>query len=164
MTRGVVWVAMSLLALATAAAAHANVADFVLVEKSAGRLSLLRNGTAFATFHVVFGPHPDGPKQQQGDGRTPQGRYVLDARNAHSAYYKSLHVSYPNAEDRRRAARLGVSPGGDIMVHGQPNGWGDYAALTQQRNWTLGCIALRNEDMDVVWESVPLGTPIEIRP
>lgn len=150
--------------LAAPIGSRAATADFVLVEKSAARLSLLKDGKAFASFHIALGPHPDGPKQRQGDGRTPEGRYVLDVRNAHSAYYKSLHVSYPNATDRQRAARLGAPAGGDIMVHGQPNGWGSYAALTQQRNWTLGCIALTNEDMDVVWASVPTGTPIEIRP
>ena len=123
-----------------------------------------RNGTRFAAFHVAFGPHPEGHKTRQGDGRTPEGNYVLDARNSASAYYRSLHVSYPNAQDRAQAARLGVSPGGDIMVHGQPNGWGAFAAVTQQRNWTLGCIALTNDDMDVVWSSVPVGTPIHIEP
>jgi murein L,D-transpeptidase YafK len=142
----------------------ATTADLVRVKKAEARLYLLSHGVPFASFHVAFGPHPSGPKIQQGDGKTPEGRYILDARNTHSAYYKSLHVTYPNAEDRKRAARLGVSPGGDIMVHGQPNGWGAYAAVTQRTNWTLGCIALTNEDMDVVWDSVPTGTPIEIDP
>jgi murein L,D-transpeptidase YafK len=145
-------------------AAIAVTADLVRVNKSEARLYLLKGGTEFASFHVAFGAHPQGPKTRQGDGRTPEGRYVLDARNAHSSFYKSLHVSYPNAEDRRRAERQRVSPGGDIMVHGQPNGWGAYAAITQQTNWTLGCIALSNEDMDIVWDSVPVGTPIQIEP
>lgn len=146
------------------AAATAVTADLVRVKKSEATLYLLKGGVEFASFHVAFGPHPLGAKTRQGDGRTPEGRYLLDTRNPHSSYYKSLHVSYPNTEDRRRAARQGVSPGGDIMVHGQPNGWGAYAAVTQQTNWTLGCIALSNEDMDVVWDSVPVGTPIEIEP
>jgi len=148
---------------ATGHAATAT-ADFVRVKKSEQRLYLLHDGKAFAAFHVVFGPHPEGPKVRQGDGRTPEGRYVLDTRNAHSAYHRSLHVSYPNAADRKRAAQLGVAPGGDIMIHGQPNGWGAYAAATQRTNWTLGCIALTDEDMDIVWDSVPPGTPIEIEP
>src|SRR5262249_1936329 len=139
-------------------------ADLVRVSKSEAKLYLLRQGAAFATFHVAFGGHPEGPKIRQGDGRTPEGRYILDARNPQSSFYKSFHVSYPNTEDRKRAARLGVSPGGDIMVHGQPNGWGAYASITQRTNWTLGCIALSNEDMDVVWKSVQVGTPIEIEP
>jgi murein L,D-transpeptidase YafK len=146
------------------AVAVATTADLVRVKKSEAKLYLLKGGVEFAAFHVAFGSHPQGPKTRQGDGRTPEGRYVLDARNPHSSFYKSLHVSYPNTEDRRRAARQGVSAGGDIMVHGQPNGWGAYAAITQKTNWTLGCIALSNEDMDVVWDSVPTGTPIEIDP
>jgi len=150
--------------LFTTTCAATQRADFVLVKKSENKLYLISHGEAFASFRVAFGGNPVGPKQRQGDGRTPEGRYVLDARNEHSAYYKSLHVSYPNAQDRDRAHELGVSPGGDIMIHGQPNGWGAYAAITQTRNWTLGCIALTNDDMDVVWLSVPLGTPIEIQP
>jgi len=150
--------------LLTPIIAASKTADLVRVKKSEARLYLVQHGVPFASFHVAFGPHPQGPKSRQGDGRTPEGRYLLDSRNPHSSYYKALHVSYPNAEDRRHAAQLGVSPGGDIMVHGQPNGWGAYAALTQRSNWTLGCIALSNEDMDVVWDSVPVGTPIEIDP
>jgi len=139
-------------------------ADFVLVKKSEAKLYLMRHGAPLATFHIALGGNPVGHKQKQGDGRTPEGHYTLDARNEHSAYYKSLHVSYPNARDREQARRAGVSAGGDIMIHGQPNGWAQYEAVTQTRNWTLGCIALTNEDMDVVWSSVPVGTPIEIDP
>lgn len=148
----------------SAGSALAQPADFVLVKKSAATLYLLNHGHAFASFHVALGGNPIGNKQRQGDGRTPEGRYTLDARNEHSAFYKSLHVSYPNARDRDLAKRSGVSPGGDIMIHGQPNGWQRFEAATQLRNWTLGCIALTNEDMDVVWTSVPLGTPIQIDP
>jgi murein L,D-transpeptidase YafK len=144
--------------------AVAQPADFVLVKKSEAKLYLFAHGQEIASFHIALGPNPAGHKQRQGDGRTPEGRYSLDARNEHSAYYKSLHVSYPSALDRQRAQRDGVSPGGDIMIHGQPNGWEKYEAATQSRNWTLGCIALTNEDMDVVWRSVPLGTPIRIDP
>lgn len=147
-----------------AATAAAQPADFVLVKKSQGRLYLFRRGTAFASFHVALGANPLGHKQRQGDGRTPEGRYTLDARNAHSAFHKSLHVSYPDARDRTRARSAGVSPGGDIMIHGQPNGWEQFEAVTQQRNWTLGCIALTNEDMEIMWNSVPPGTPIQIDP
>jgi murein L,D-transpeptidase YafK len=156
-------VAMFLI-LSGPASAGAERADRVLVKKSEAKLYIVRDGHAFAEFHVAFGSNPVGAKQRQGDGRTPEGRYILDARNEHSAYHKALHVSYPNAEDRERARRIGVSSGGDIMVHGQPNGWGAFAATTQRSNWTLGCIALADEDMDVVWSSVPVGTPIDIEP
>jgi len=144
--------------------AAAQPADFVLVKKSEAKLYLMRQGAPIAAFHIALGGNPVGHKQKQGDGRTPEGRYTLDARNERSAYYKSLHVSYHNARDREQARRNGVSAGGDIMIHGQPNGWVQYEAMTQTRNWTLGCIALTNEDMDVVWSAVPVGTPIEIDP
>ena len=99
-------------------------ADLVLVEKSKSRLYLMQEGEAFASFHVAFGSNPKGHKQEQGDGRTPEGRYTLDYKNAGSSYYKSIHISYPNAEDRKEARKRGVDPGGDIMIHGQKNGYG----------------------------------------
>lgn len=139
-------------------------ADYVLVVKSEKRLYLLQNGDVFASFRVAFGGNPKGHKQQQGDERTPEGRYVLDHKNPHSAYYKSIHVSYPDARDRESARKRGVDPGGDIMVHGQPNGRERWEVFTQLVNWTNGCIALKNSEMDYVWETVKIGTPIEIRP
>lgn len=145
-------------------AAALEKADRVLVEKSLHRLTLWRGERQLAAFHVVFGFNPQGHKQQEGDGRTPEGRYVLDYKKANSEYYKAIRISYPNARDRPRARRLGVPPGGAIMIHGQPNGYGWAQELTQRRNWTLGCIALRNEDMDELWQRVAAGTAIEIRP
>lgn len=139
-------------------------ADRVLVEKSESRLYLIRNDEVIASFPVKFGASPKGHKQQLGDERTPEGSYTLDYKNAGSAFYRSIHISYPNARDREVARKLGVSPGGDIMIHGQPNGWGSYAPITQLFNWTDGCVALSNSDMDVVWDAVEPGTPIEIRP
>ena len=142
----------------------AEKADRVVVEKSRHQLSLYRRGKQLATYHVVFGPNPVGHKEQEGDGRTPEGQYVLDLKKADSAFYKAIRVSYPNARDRANARKRGVPPGGDIMIHGQKNGFGWAAAVAQQSNWTLGCIALTNEDMDAVWAAVDAGTPIEIRP
>jgi murein L,D-transpeptidase YafK len=139
-------------------------ADAVVVDKSDARLYLKRNGEVLRSFRVKFGSDPHGHKVQQGDGRTPEGNYVLDYKNPFSRYHKSIHVSYPNAQDRANARRLGVDPGGDIMVHGQPNDWGWASPITQLFNWTDGCIALSNKDMDVVWSSVDVGTPILIRP
>jgi murein L,D-transpeptidase YafK len=139
-------------------------ADLVRVDKGRGRLYLERDGEVFRTFPVSFGRNPRGHKQQQGDSRTPEGRYVLDYKNAASRYYKSIHISYPNAKDRESAHQRGVDPGGDIMIHGQPNGKEWLAPISQLFNWTDGCIALRNQDMDVVWEAVDPGTPIEITP
>ncbi len=139
-------------------------ADFVLVVKSESRLYLIREGEEFAAFRVAFGSNPKGHKQQQGDERTPEGRYTLDYKNANSAYYKSIHISYPNTKDRENARKRGVDPGGHIMIHGQRNGYEGLSIFAQFFNWTNGCIALNNPDMDVVWKAVSPGTPIEIRP
>ena len=145
--------------------AHSEqMADMVVVEKSKSRLYLMREGEAFASFRVAFGSNPKGHKQEQGDGRTPEGRYILDYKNSGSAYYKSIHISYPNAKDRKEARKRGVDPGGDIMIHGQKNGYGRLSILVQRFNWTNGCIALSDRDMDTVWNAVNPGTPIEIRP
>ena len=139
-------------------------ADSVLVVKSESRLYLFHEGKELTSFKVAFGSNPEGHKQQQGDERTPEGRYVLDYKNQNSQYYKSIHISYPNAQDRQNARKRGVNPGGDIMIHGQPNGYGGFSTIVQFFNWTNGCIALSNPDMDVVWDAVKPGTPIEIRP
>ena len=144
--------------------AFAEKADLVRVNKSEAKLYLVKAGTAFAIFPVVFGGQPAGHKQQEGDERTPEGRYVLDYKKENSAFFKAIHVSYPNAADTRHAEQLGVSPGGAIMIHGQKNGLGWLSPIAQLVNWTDGCIALTNRDMQVVWESVDAGTPIEIEP
>ena len=139
-------------------------ADLVRVDKSKARLYLLRGGEVLDSFNVAFGKDPKGHKQEQGDERTPEGRYVLDYKNPNSSFYRSIHISYPDARDRESARRRGVDPGGDIMIHGQPNGWQWLTPVLQLFNWTDGCIALRNRDMDVVWDAVDAGVPIEIHP
>jgi murein L,D-transpeptidase YafK len=135
--------------------------DRVLVVKSERMLYLKSNGEIFRRYPVALGPVPWGHKQQEGDERTPEGRYVLDYKNQESRFYKSIRVSYPNLRDRLRAEELGVSPGGNIMIHGQPEGAEDGAQLF---NWTDGCIAVSNEHMDEIWQLVTVGTPIEILP
>ena len=139
-------------------------ADHVLVEKAKGTLHLQASGKTFASFAVALGGNPTGHKQRAGDERTPEGRYVLDAKNAGSAYHKSIHISYPNASDLTRARAANVNAGGDIMIHGQRNGWGWLWWITQRFNWTDGCIALNNDDMEVVWHAVQPGTPITVLP
>lgn len=139
-------------------------ADEVLVIKSEKRLYLIADGQRFASFRVTFGGDPEGHKEQVGDQRTPEGHYILGYKNINSRYYKSIRISYPNAQDRLNALQKGVDPGGDIMIHGQPNGWGWTSPVMQLFSWTDGCVALTNSNMDKVWASVEPGTPIEIRP
>jgi murein L,D-transpeptidase YafK len=159
MFRWLIW-----LSLVAPLAYAAPAADKVVVDKAAHRLSLFQAGKLLASFPIALGFAPVGHKTQQGDGRTPEGQYRLTAKNAASRYYKSIRISYPNQADRAAAQRRGVNPGGDVMIHGQPNGYAWAAAATQQRDWTLGCIALTNADMDQVWSLVAAGTAIEIKP
>jgi murein L,D-transpeptidase YafK len=153
-----------LLASCAAEAATAARADRVLVEKSARRLTLYRADVPIATYRIALGGTPVGDKQRRGDGRTPEGRYVIDRRNAASRYHLSLHISYPDASDRADARRRGVDPGGDIFIHGLPNGFVAAMATSLRRDWTLGCIAVGNADIEALWRLVADGTPIEIRP
>jgi len=142
----------------------AQKADHVVVAKSERTLTLLAQGKVIRTYKVALGGTPVGAKEQQGDHKTPEGHYILDRRNAKSSYYKSIHVSYPNEDDERHAAKSGVSPGGDVMIHGLPNGFGWLGATHRARDWTDGCIAVTDREMDEIWELVADGTPIEIRP
>ena len=153
-----------LLNLQMANGAGVQKAEVVLVIKSENRLHLISKDERFATFKVTFGAEPVGHKQARGDERTPEGHYVLGYKNSNSDFYKSIHISYPNAKDRENARRLGVDPGGDIMIHGQANGWEWASPLVQLFSWTDGCVALSNRDMDQVWAAVDPGTPIDIRP
>ena len=134
-------------------------ADAVVVDKSERELRLLRGGAVIATFPVGLGSDPQGDKIRQGDGRTPEGDYVLDWRNPQSRFHLSIHISYPNDADRALAAARGVSPGGGIFIHGTP--WLDNVAGF---DWTNGCIAVTNADMDAIWAMVPDGAPITIQP
>jgi len=138
--------------------------DRIVIEKAARRLLLLRGEEVIAAYPVRLGLNPYGHKQREGDFRTPEGNYYLSRRNPGSEFFRSLEVSYPNAEDRARARRAGVRPGGLIMIHGQPNvprKTPDYYAAN---DWTDGCIAMSNVDMADVWQRTRLGLPIEIRP
>ncbi len=139
-------------------------ADHVLVLKKERTLQLLSDGKVIRTYKVALGGDPVGPKTRQGDHKTPEGTYVLNSRNAHSQFHRSLHISYPNARDRAAARRAGVSPGGDVFVHGLPNGYGWVGSGHRARDWTDGCIAVTNEEIEEIWNAVTDGTPIEIRP
>ena len=138
--------------------------DRILVEKSARRLSIFREGKKLKSYRVALGRNPIGPKEQEGDMKTPEGLYKIDSRNPQSAYHLALHVSYPSNEDSARAADRGVSAGFDIMIHGIENGGGWIGAFHRWHNWTAGCIALTDEEIEELWRVTPDGTPIEIQP
>ena len=139
-------------------------ADSVVMVKSTRTLSLMARGKVLRTYKVALGGSPVGAKRQQGDHRTPEGHYILDRRNPKSRFYKAIHISYPNEKDRRDAAKRGVSPGGDIMIHGLPNGFGWLGESHRTQDWTDGCIAVTNQEIDEIWDLVADGTPIEIKP
>jgi len=139
-------------------------ADRILIEKAARKLTLYRGQNVVRTYRVALGNHPTGRKQCQGDKRTPEGRYIIDGRNKGSRYHRSLHISYPNAADRDAAKRLKCNPGGDIMIHGLTNGYGWVGKLHTTVDWTLGCIAVTNQEIEEIWNLVPNGTPVVINP
>ncbi len=138
--------------------------DKVVVLKARRELQLWQAGNLLKTYKVALGGEPVGAKQQEGDHKTPEGTYKLDWRSEKSRFYKAIHISYPNAEDRARAKKRGVNPGGALMLHGLPNGLGHLGKAHLLRDWTDGCVAVTNEELDEIWRAVPDGTPIEIKP
>ena len=142
----------------------ATTIDRIVVEKSARRLSIFRDGRHIKTYRVALGRNPVGPKQQEGDMKTPEGTYKIDTRNAQSSFHLALHISYPSDEDNKRAAECAVSAGSDIMIHGIQNGRGWMGAFHRWKDWTAGCVALTDEEIEELWHITPDGTTIEIRP
>ena len=139
-------------------------ADKILIEKKERRLTLISKGKALKTYKIALGGNPNGPKERQGDNKTPEGTYVIDSRNRDSRYHLSLHVSYPNEKDKKRAKELDVSPGGDIMIHGIKNGFSWVGSSHAEIDWTKGCIAVTDEEIEEIDRLVPNGTIVEIRP
>jgi tetratricopeptide (TPR) repeat protein len=138
--------------------------DKVLIEKKNRRLTLFSKGEAIKSYKIALGGNPVGPKERQGDNRTPEGIYTIVSRNRHSKYHLSLRISYPNKKDKKRAKELGVSPGGDIMIHGIKNGLSWAGGFHTDIDWTEGCIAVANKEMEEIARLVPNGTRVEIRP
>jgi len=141
-------------------------ADKVLVRKSERKMQLIQGGKVVREYRIALGDRPRGHKMRQGDERTPEGDYILDWRNPDSNYYKSIHVSYPNSRDVMFARFMGDDPGGMIMIHGQPNHIRSarIKAEYDRLDWTDGCIAVQNHEMDEIWRTVRDGTPIKILP
>ncbi|HVT97893.1 MAG TPA: L,D-transpeptidase family protein [Acidobacteriaceae bacterium] len=138
-------------------------ADRIVIVKSAHRMTLMSRGREIRSYKVALGD-PIGPKVQRGDKKTPEGVYFVDGKNANSLFHRALHLSYPNAADRARARKMGVNPGGDIEIHGLPRQYAWMGAAHRSIDWTTGCIAVTNAEIDEIWEEVRVGTAVEIRP
>jgi len=162
---GAALLASSLFACATPQAPPPQTADRVVVEKSKRSMHLMQNGRVLKSYKVALGQDPVGHKIQQGDSKTPEGVYTVDFRRAQSRFNLALRVSYPSSQDRQYAASRGVDPGGEIYIHGQPTGGVSPARLAQTGpDWTDGCIAVTNPEMQEIWALVKDGTTVEIRP
>lgn len=149
---------------ALAEAPLVEVADRVVIEKTIHHLTLFSHGKQIKNYKIALGSKPTGPKEKQGDGRTPEGLYTVDSRNADSSFHRALHISYPNTQDIMHARSLGVDPGGDVMIHGIRNGFGWLGSLHRVMDWTKGCIAVTDAEIEEIWSEVPVGTIVEIKP
>jgi len=138
--------------------------DSIVVYKQKHQLCVFKNKALLKTYKVALGLQPNGAKHFEGDMRTPEGIYFINGKNEHSLYHKSLGISYPSARDRELAHKLGKRPGGDIKIHGLPNGEGYVGELHRLKDWTHGCIALTDEEIDELFDRVALGTPVNILP
>ena len=145
-------------------AAEQKTADLILIEKSAHTMKLMRGGEVLKTYKVALSTVPVGPKEREGGHRVPEGEYFVDRKNPASKFHRALHVSYPNTADVERARKLGVKPGGDIEIHGLAKNYAFLGSLHRQKDWTNGCIAVTNSEIEEIWTVVPVGTRVEIRP
>jgi murein L,D-transpeptidase YafK len=139
-------------------------ADKILILKSAHTITLLNGEKVLKTYKIALGTAPVGAKHIEGDHKTPEGNYTIDAKNPQSQFHLSLHISYPSAADRERAARMGTRPGGAIMIHGLAKQFAYLGPLHHQVDWTDGCVAVTNAEIEEIWKLVPMGTRVEIRP
>lgn len=139
-------------------------ADRIIIFKSSHILRLMNGNRTLSTYNIALGRNPVGAKERAGDHRTPEGEYIVDGKNSHSKFYLALHISYPNQADRERAEKLGVSPGGDVEIHGIENGLGWIGSLHGSFDWTDGCIAVTDAEIEEIWNRVPVGTPVQIKP
>ena len=140
-----------------------GIADSIVIEKRAHRMTLFHMGRPIRVYRVALGANPGADKVMRGDRRTPEGLFSIEARNPNSQFHLALRISYPGVRHRQMAERLGVDPGGDIMIHGLPNGRGKIGKDHLQTDWTNGCVALTDEEIEEIWSAVPVGTPVEIK-
>jgi murein L,D-transpeptidase YafK len=141
-----------------------NSVDRILIEKSKRSLSLMSGSRIVKTYKVALGAEPVGAKDRQGDHKTPEGIYSIDGKNPNSQFHKALHISYPSPSDREQAQKLHVLPGGDVEIHGLGAKWGWVGSQHRLKDWTDGCIAVTNEEIDEIYPLVKVGTIVEIRP
>jgi murein L,D-transpeptidase YafK len=139
-------------------------ASKILVVKSTHTMSLLNDSQVLKTYKIAIGRSPIGAKSKRGDHKTPEGNYIIDAQKSRSRFHLALHISYPSPLDRQRAQLSGVDPGGDVEIHGIQNGLGWIGSLHRSVDWTDGCVAVTNDEIDEISRAVAPGTPIEIRP
>jgi murein L,D-transpeptidase YafK len=158
------WDALKLSRKPPQAAQSGERATAIVVDKAARRLTLRRDDRVLRSYDMSLGGDPIGHKQREGDGRTPEGNYVIDFKNPRSRFHLALRISYPDAADRNSARRRGVPAGGDIMIHGLPNGLGWLGRFHLWRDWTDECIAVTNPQIEEIWALVDIGTPVEIKP
>lgn len=138
-------------------------ADYILIVKSTRTMTLFNHGHILKTYQVALGGDPVGPKLKAGDKKTPEGKYIIDSKNPHSRFHLAMHISYPNKTDRERAHKLRVNPGGGVEIHGLEPKYAWIGSLHRQINWTAGCIAVTNPEIEEIYKLVPIGTPVEIR-
>lgn len=139
-------------------------ADKIIILKSAHTMTLLNGEKVLKTYKVALGAAPVGAKHIEGDHKTPEGNYTIDAKNPQNQFHLSLHISYPSAADRERATKMGTRPGGAIMIHGLAKQFAYLGPLHRQVDWTDGCVAVTNAEIEEIWKLVPVGTRVEIRP
>jgi murein L,D-transpeptidase YafK len=139
-------------------------ADSMVVEKQRRTLTPYQQGVPVRTYQIALGKEPTGDKIRIGDNRTPEGVFHIDFRNPQSKYHKALHISYPDAAHVQRASALGVPAGGDIMIHGLPPAYAKLGPAHREYDWTNGCIAVTDDEIEEIWAAVPNGAMIEIRP
>jgi murein L,D-transpeptidase YafK len=161
---GLAFSAVAIMGLCLASTAKQPQADKILIIKSAHTMSLLSGDKILKTYNVALGTVPAGPKRTEGDHKTPEGNYIIDAKNPQSQFHLSLHISYPSPEDRQRATKLRAQPGGAIMIHGLAKQFAYLGPLHRQVDWTDGCVAVTNAEIEEIWKLVPVGTRVEIRP
>lgn len=155
--------ATALLGVGMPSQAQELVVDYVLIAKSTRTMTLFNHGHILKTYKVALGGDPVGPKLKAGDKKTPEGKYIIDSKNPHSRFHLALHISYPNKTDWERARKQKVSPGGGVEIHGLEPKYAWIGSLHRQINWTAGCIAVTNPEIEEIYKMVPVGTAVEIR-